>query len=230
MNHDLYDAIKSGDVDRVKQLHIQGCNIHAVDMHGENFLHKAAREGSFHCLAYLVDQGVNINAADFEGFCEFPDGETRKNGLYTPLFRAAAEGHFDCVKLLVERGADIHWKSVGGFTAAYFATSSPGVECLRYLINNGSDIYINDQNEEGDTLLHCAVELGHEEHIRYLLSVGADVDIKNHKGKTPTDVAKESRKEGAVQIIEEFKLSKSENSTLEALIKGHGCSAEDFWI
>ena len=56
------------------------------------------------------------------------------------------------------------------------------------LIQAGGDV--NEQTEYGSTTLHAASENGHVEVITALLAAGADKTIKNNKGKTPHDLAK----------------------------------------
>ena len=46
----------------------------------------------------------------------------------------------------------------------------------------------------GDTALHVAAWAGSAENVTFLLTVGADVQAKNYRGKTPWDLAQDNEK------------------------------------
>jgi ankyrin repeat protein len=52
----------------------------------------------------------------------------------------------------------------------------------------------NVQDSNGDTALHDASRFGHTEVVKALLAEGAEKNIKNSKGKTASDVAKDYEK------------------------------------
>ena len=56
------------------------------------------------------------------------------------------------------------------------------------MIQAGGDV--NEQTEHGSTTLHAASANGRVEVITALLAAGADKSIKNKKGQTPHDEAK----------------------------------------
>ena len=62
------------------------------------------------------------------------------------------------------------------------------MEAVKKFIQAGGDV--NNQHWSGSTPLHEASENGHVEVITALLAAGADKNIKNKKGQTPHDVAK----------------------------------------
>ena len=45
---------------------------------------------------------------------------------------------------------------------------------------------INEKNEDGNTFLHIAVHEGNIDIAQYLVSQGADINIKDNLGQTPT--------------------------------------------
>lgn len=56
----------------------------------------------------------------------------------------------------------------------------------------------------GDTALHLAVEAGNSSLLKALLAFGADVQVKNHKGKTPLDIARAEGAKECVKILEDI--------------------------
>ena len=53
----------------------------------------------------------------------------------------------------------------------------------RLLVEHGADL--NMQTVDGYTALHAAAEKGHIECVHILLDAGAEIDLKNKKGRTP---------------------------------------------
>ena len=54
------------------------------------------------------------------------------------------------------------------------------IELVKYFLSKN---YINNVNEKGQTALHLACELGNEEIINLLVGKGANIEIKDNKGK-----------------------------------------------
>lgn len=49
-------------------------------------------------------------------------------------------------------------------------------------------------NQRSDTPLHIAVCLEELKIVRFLLKIGAQVDVLNGEGKTPIDIAKDNNR------------------------------------
>lgn len=59
-------------------------------------------------------------------------------------------------------------------------------------------------NQHDDTPLHVAVYNGELQIIKFLLKVGACIDIRNRRGKTPMDIAEDNDREDITQILQPF--------------------------
>ena len=55
---------------------------------------------------------------------------------------------------------------------------------MKALIESGTHV-VNEQDNNGYSAIHAAASYGHEELIRYLISNGADVNLKDNDGDTP---------------------------------------------
>ena len=75
---------------------------------------------------------------------------------------AAPNGHLGVIKILKQHTAEDKWKTM-----------------------------LNQQNASGNTGLHWAVFSNKKEVVEYLLSEGADVEIKNSEGKNAFDLSLE---------------------------------------
>ena len=93
----LGTAVKTGDLEKVRELLDKGTTTKASDHEGNTLLHYAAKENRRAVAEVLLDHGMDVNITNNSG--------------YTPLHFAAARGFTGVVALLIERGADIHAKT-----------------------------------------------------------------------------------------------------------------------
>ena len=75
-------------------------------------------------------------------------------------------------------------------------------------------VCVNDQDIEGKTSLHIAVEMCNSDIVALLLKYNARKDIKDNQGKTPYDIALDCKKSGIEGILEQFNME-------DCLIKGN---------
>jgi ankyrin repeat protein len=90
----LHRAAGAGDLNLVKSLVAEGCDLNAFDDIGWTPLHHAAREEHLHVAAFLLESGAQVDA--------------RREALIgdTPLGTVAGECSLDMARLLVAAGAD----------------------------------------------------------------------------------------------------------------------------
>jgi ankyrin repeat protein len=111
--------------------------------HGDDFtpLQTAARRGRGEVVAFLLDKGADVNAADGFG--------------YTPLHLAAEGGHLDAVKRLVKAGAKLDAK-----TTAFPESFVPG--------GSADEAPVKSPAIPARTALQIAEDLKHAEVVAYL--------------------------------------------------------------
>jgi len=130
------------------------------------------------------------------------NGDAALGNGATPLMRAAKSGDMAAMRILLQHGADpravqkngtnalmmaagLGWRE--GFVAANDkGTEDEAIEAIKLCLELGLDI--NAQNEEGYSPLHAAVDRT-DGVIRYLVSRGARLDLKDRYGRMPLDVA-----------------------------------------
>lgn len=95
------------------------------------------------------------------------------------IWVAAADGRLDIVEKLILLGENTaNSRDPNGFTPIHAAASYGHINIIEYLINNGGDI--NIQDNDGDTPLHHCENL---EIIKLLINkYNADYKIKNNEG------------------------------------------------
>jgi ankyrin repeat protein len=154
----LIKALKWGDEERVMMLVKAGADLTVKDKDNDTIFHWACRGGGEPLAKKIIDLGVDVNV---KGSSDF-----------TPLHWACYEGHKNIVELLLAQGADINAQNDSGATALHLAAKerqatyqmlskdadgneellsettkveySPQLELVIYLIENGADPKIKD--------------------------------------------------------------------------------------
>ncbi len=105
------------------------------------------------------------------------------------LFVAVAKGDVAFTKELLKRGANPYFRTRDGNNLLVAAIMSGKPELLEMMLK--LNISPNKRCEEGNTPLHFAFMMFDDKMMRLLYRYGARDDIKNGKGKTVQDLAKE---------------------------------------
>jgi hypothetical protein len=121
--NDLFDAVRAGDVRRVKALLQPGADPNPRDDLGATPLMYAAALPSQDCLRVLLDGGADVNASTTNGS--------------TALLWATADA--TAVRLLLDRGAVVNAKSKDGTTALVTAARRGNVDVMKLLLARGAD-------------------------------------------------------------------------------------------
>lgn len=177
------------------------------DGEGNNWLHKAVKDGDKSLIESLSNIGANFNVTNKEG--------------ETPLHQAVKDGNKEIVSQLLSYGADLNAKNKEGMTAKGIAVEN-GLSLIHlilehekfdrevlidnvkkgnfkdysnYVENIGVDKksfisnFINTyKDDEGNTLLHYAVTSKNFEMVKSLIDTDADILAFNQEGISPFDM------------------------------------------
>jgi hypothetical protein len=98
MSRSLFQAVKSGKLDEVKAALAGGANVNDKDDDGETALNRAADEGHFEIVKFLVENGADLNNK----------GTNDKTPLMYAIYsREPKESHNAIIPYLVEKRADV---------------------------------------------------------------------------------------------------------------------------
>ena len=191
-------------------------------------IHSAAYLGDYDTVRAHLDRDVSLVNSGYLQSVMLPSGqphtvEHRDTEWATPLCYAIIGGNAAIVELLIERGAIIERYSKDLLD---YAVGEDRVEITEMLLENGADPSkaprilddgsemrqllkahgvpsedINAQNHMGwPRLVYvCRGDKGeHPEDVLRLLELGADIDVRNHKGKTALHCA---AKAGFLKVI-----------------------------
>jgi len=101
----------------------------------------------------------------------------------TLLMYAAKKGNLDIVQYLIDNGSDVHAKDEDSWQPIHFTAQKKNLPMVKLLLNNGANI--NAQHGDGGTALHKFVL--DEDAREYLISKGADINLKNFHDISPQD-------------------------------------------
>jgi len=227
LNEELLDAVKEGDLRRVKELLKMGADPNARSERGvaaeiERLkectpLHVAAYFGRARIAKLLIEQGADVNAKDFSG--------------RTPLHLAALRHNARITQLLLNSGADPlaldaycrtpldfmgvgrSPKRLGSLLKAALASTfrgKPERELFEAVAEGDSrkarEALARGANPNvwtgtGATPLHYAAFLGYAEVVRALLEGGAHVDARDRDGRTPLHYAVAGMQAEVIELL-----------------------------
>ena len=173
----LHHPASKGSESIVRAFIDMGADVEALDEEGLRALHRAAQFGHTNIIRLLLDHGAMVD----------PQKEGRLG--ITPLFLAITNRHYGCVKLLIERGADIKPASRELFMVA---TCWLNEDIVRLVLDSGVDPNTKSASREGGNILHRAAYVWlfiKPKILRLLVTKGADLEAKDHKGRTPLMLA-----------------------------------------
>jgi ankyrin repeat protein len=81
-------------------------------------------------------------------------------------------------------GIDVNILDKNGFLPVHLAVSLGDTEVVQIIMNNGSDVNLNQKDGYGNAPIHIAVKLNNIELVEVLLSYGADINCKRSNGST----------------------------------------------
>ncbi|MCM1158568.1 MAG: ankyrin repeat domain-containing protein [Bacteroidales bacterium] len=122
----MREAVKQGDLDLIKKLHISNEGLINIDTVFGSWLHVASAHGQIEIVEYLIKCGLNVNQnGDISGG--------------TPIRSAAENGHLDIIELLYQNGAKFD-VSEATRNPLFGAICNGHYEVAKFLIDKGIDI------------------------------------------------------------------------------------------
>ena len=147
-----------------------GANTKLQHPHGFTPIHNIAKFGREDEMAYLIEQGCEVDNPQYDGF--------------TPLVTAIQQNKKECVKLLLNAGADRNRTITKDFRPVHFAAGCPNWQVMQMLLEKG-DVDVNVQADvKRKTALHLAYEAKNTTIVKILIEAGADPNITDADGRT----------------------------------------------
>lgn len=116
------------------------------------------------------------------------------------FLQAVKEGDGNKVQDLLARPGIIHTKDRGtGDTALHIVTRERNATWMGFLVGKGAKVEV--ENNQGETPLTLATQMGWTEGVTKLLSLRADVNQGNKRGETPLILAVQKRDLAMVKLL-----------------------------
>ncbi|KAJ8301826.1 hypothetical protein KUTeg_020813, partial [Tegillarca granosa] len=172
-------------------------DIQPRDSDGKTALNYALSTSSTRTLELLLQNGACVNQPNASGIypieeaCLNNDSDSLRillhygasnsisvnkkddNGMSAIHYAIQNGADLKLLELLLSFGADINTKNNEGLTPAAFAIQRKSIDCLKYLLQKGADVYAVDIKDS--SLLHHAVETEDLDIIKVL----AEYDVNN---------------------------------------------------
>jgi ankyrin repeat protein len=184
----LHFAALSGSLEATKTLIKRRAALDRPNKMGDTPLMLAALNGRLEIVSFLIQNGSDKKL-----------GVANKSALLA----AIEGGHLDVICFLLENGADINTGNTPrGLTPLQLATWKQNLPVVKCLLERGADVNLCSRDEKRLSALHVAVLAGNLEILDYLILAGADLNIRDSKGRSPLCFALDLNKpELAIHLI-----------------------------
>lgn len=160
---DLFDAISSGSVPRVKKELSRGTDINVRGLSGKTPLINASELGEVAIVKFLVSYDTGAGAAI--------DIDAVDNDGKTALIKSVIYGNSSIVKSIVDKGANLNIKDNNKKTALIYASEKGNMEIVQ-ILNLAMSTYTSRVTD----LIYKEIESDNEARVVELLENGADLN------------------------------------------------------
>jgi len=204
----IFQSCEQGQLARVRSIISEEDEMkYAVDDDNNTLVHEAVFSDSEPLLRYLInDLNLPVNCTNRDGMTPLHlaahSKSTRTANLLincgafidprddsgkTPIMIACQKNDNPMCIMLLDKGASVRSIDKNGESALHHASRGRCLACVRTLIRQPRED-LDRQNFIGDTPLHVACQAGSHTSVRFMLTGGADPDIKNRSRDLPIDL------------------------------------------
>lgn len=182
----LVAAARAGDGPGMARALADGATPNARNRVGETALVIALKGERPDLASQMIAAGTDVNLAAASGV--------------TPLMAAAHGGYTEIVRALLAKGADFQAEDRLKKNAMTYAAGEGRTDVVVLLLKAGIDpnaLYAHEL-----TALMWAAGYGHTDTVKALLDAGARADLKDDRGKSALDIAREGNFAATVRLLE----------------------------
>jgi ankyrin repeat protein len=175
LNESFLTAVKQGNLNKAKFFVAQGADVNAKNINGNTALKLAVQNEQVVLVEFLLNKGVRVNDKN-------SDGETA-------LFPAATLGNLKIAKLLINKKININARAKDGTTALIGAVFG---EYMRTVTAKAGSTALGKPG--------AGIPM-----IKFLISKGANVNIKDNSGNTALKMATQFKHTAIIDILRQAK-------------------------
>ena len=201
------NAIEDGNIEVIELLMRQGVDINHKCGYGVTPLLVAVHNNDIETVNVLIRHGADPNFAQ------------KHAGGKTILMESVLKNNKEITEALLNANARINdVTKISGNNALILATIHGSIECLKILLQRGSNV--DQQNNNGKTALSMAAKFGSVESIEILLQHNASINVQDYSKKTALMYAAFGNHADCVKILiaSGAMLDITDNEKLDALM------------
>nr|XP_021185740.2 ankyrin repeat and sterile alpha motif domain-containing protein 1B isoform X2 [Helicoverpa armigera] len=199
---ELLNAAREGDKRTVEKILGQITNISGPFTSLRNILQVGKTWGSDIAIAAKSAVLQSENPEEPNGLRRGAGVNVQDDNGYTPLHQACLNGHRDIVRVLLAAGASPCMVDKKGATPLHLAAFNGDTEvCWMVLTHKNPSVNIDQLTSAHETALLIAAQFGFVNVVAQLVSLGADVTIKNNNDESPLDLAAQYGRLAVVQHL-----------------------------
>jgi len=189
-DQEFLNAALSGDIATLRRvIHSEEVDLNVTDGFGHTALINAAWKDRVDVVKLLLEKGVSLN-------CRNQDGQTAMD-------KAAYWGFTEVLQLLVDAGSKIDIRNNNGETPLHRAAMWGHVDAVKLLLHAKANANVF-KNQRRWTPLHFACKHGKSDVVRALLEGKCDPFMKDSNDRTSLELARRSKQNDVVQLIENW--------------------------
>ncbi|TDZ20946.1 putative ankyrin repeat protein [Colletotrichum orbiculare MAFF 240422] len=219
-------AVQNGSLPHIRLLHKFGGDVNARDITGQPSLHAALGQNRLDIVSWLLEHGADPNVSDLTGNTMIVSALHKKNYelvkmlltrgadpnatglmgkgiLWTMLQNKDMEDNVkaDLVRAMLDRGANPNQVDNWGESIMSLVVTLGNTDLLRTFLAHGGN---PNKSIKDDTFLLYAIDRGRHEHVKMLLSHGADVNGADNKGRLPLTEALQMNNRVLIELLLQF--------------------------
>ena len=230
LDNPFHDAIKKSNIDFVNLLENCGIDLNMENEDGWTPMHSACRYGNIEMVKLMIKLFSTFDATikTFDGFTifhlaahnsdpqilmllfdTFKFEDIKDDYDWTMFHHAVAYGSIETVQFLIASqqkiGLNIEETTNFGETIFHLAAKNQDPQVLKTILDTFFYDHEDSKDEEGFTMIHCAVQEGPKETIEFLLEsrkkYGFNLEGRTHDGQTILHLACEFRDIEIVDLV-----------------------------
>jgi uncharacterized protein len=212
MEHDIFSAIRAGDISKVKELIAQHPDVtHARNQAGVSSVMQARYENRMEIVELLRQADGELDVFEAAALGDLArlrallandphQAHVQSSDGFTPLHLACFFSQPEAAEFLVKQGADANAVSPGRIAVIHSAAASRSAAMVKLVLQAGANP--NLQQQGGYTALHEAAMHNSVERAQALLDAGADRTIRTDDGLTAAEMAAQKGNKDVLELLQ----------------------------